>query len=86
MFTFCVSADGTHFCLQVVLHPGPRLALSLPIDAPTSSLRQEYGALECAVEAVDSVTEAVQHINSHGSSHTDAIVTEDCERNTNSDL
>lgn len=69
-----VSSDH---CIQVVLHPGPRLASSLPIDSPASSLRQEYGALECAVEIVDSLMEAVQHINSHGSSHTDAIVTED---------
>ena len=32
-----------------------------------------------AVKTVGSVAEAVEHINSHGSHHTDAIVTEDPE-------
>eukprot|EP00441_Pelagodinium_beii_P044324 CAMPEP_0197629628 /NCGR_PEP_ID=MMETSP1338-20131121/7401_1 /TAXON_ID=43686 ORGANISM="Pelagodinium beii, Strain RCC1491" /NCGR_SAMPLE_ID=MMETSP1338 /ASSEMBLY_ACC=CAM_ASM_000754 /LENGTH=453 /DNA_ID=CAMNT_0043200699 /DNA_START=51 /DNA_END=1409 /DNA_ORIENTATION=+ len=32
-----------------------------------------------AVKAVDSVNEAIEHINSHGSGHTDGVVTEDAK-------
>lgn len=61
----------------VVLHPGPRLASLLPIQSgDVSSLRKEYGGLECSVELVNGVEEAVEVINTHGSSHTDTIVTE----------
>lgn len=41
----------------------------------TASMRTEYGALECAVEIVDDVDDAIQHINAYGSSNTDAIIT-----------
>lgn len=36
----------------------------------------EYLAKECNVKAVDSLDEAIAHINTHGSHHTDAIITE----------
>ena len=36
----------------------------------------EFLDLEIAVKVVGDVEEAIQHINSHGSKHTDAIVTE----------
>jgi glutamate-5-semialdehyde dehydrogenase len=39
----------------------------------------EYLALELAVAVVDSVTQAIQHINAHGSGHSEAIVTRDTE-------
>ena len=39
----------------------------------------EYSGLECAVEVVDDVTEAMTHIHKYGSSHTDVIITEDRE-------
>jgi len=42
-----------------------------------SSLRVEYGCLACTVELVDSLQEAITHINTYGSSHTDCIITED---------
>ena len=42
-----------------------------------SDFHMEYLALECAVKVVDSVQEAVEHIQSHGSHHTDAILTQD---------
>ena len=63
--------------MQVLLHPGPALSAVLPAHSHTSSLRVEYGGLECSIEIVDSLEEAVEHINSHGSSHTDCIITED---------
>ena len=64
----------------VTLHPGPRLASLLPIQSGSvSSLHVEYGGLECSVEVVGSVQEAVDVVNTHGSSHTDAIVTENGE-------
>lgn len=62
---------------QVVLHPGPRLAAQMPLHSEVSSLRVEYGGLQCSVELVDSVQEAITLINSQGSAHTDCIITED---------
>lgn len=40
----------------------------------------EYGDLIVSVHVVDSLEEAVSFINSHGSHHTDAIVTSDMSR------
>lgn len=37
----------------------------------------EYGDLICSVKLVDGVEEAITHINTYGSHHTDAILTED---------
>jgi glutamate-5-semialdehyde dehydrogenase len=39
----------------------------------------EYLALELAVGVVDSVSEAIEHINAHGSGHSEAIVTRDTD-------
>ena len=62
--------------MGVVLHPGPKLTQLLPFDLiPVKSLKQEYSGLECTVEVVESMEEAIAHIHEHGSSHTDAIVT-----------
>lgn len=62
---------------NVVLHPGPRLATHLPVHSGiVSNMRSEYSGLECSIEVVDSVGGAIEHINSHGSSHTEAIITE----------
>ncbi|XP_014674099.1 PREDICTED: delta-1-pyrroline-5-carboxylate synthase-like [Priapulus caudatus] len=65
---------------NVIIHAGPRLARMLKFGpSPARSLRLEYGALECAVEVVGSVDEAIDHVNTYGSSHTETIVTEDEE-------
>ncbi|XP_077866066.1 delta-1-pyrroline-5-carboxylate synthase [Saccoglossus kowalevskii] len=65
---------------HVKFHPGPRLAKSLKFGpSEAQSMHVEYSGLECAVEVVDDVDEAIHHINKHGSSHTDSIVTEDQE-------
>ncbi|ESS03471.1 MAG: hypothetical protein A07HR67_01869, partial [uncultured archaeon A07HR67] len=37
----------------------------------------EYGDLELSIKIVDDVFEAVDHVNRHGSKHTESILTED---------
>ncbi|QSG06301.1 glutamate-5-semialdehyde dehydrogenase [Halapricum desulfuricans] len=39
----------------------------------------EYGDLELSIKVVEDVYEAVEHVNTHGSKHTESIVTEDSE-------
>uniref|UniRef100_A0AAX7SFS2 Delta-1-pyrroline-5-carboxylate synthase n=1 Tax=Astatotilapia calliptera TaxID=8154 RepID=A0AAX7SFS2_ASTCA len=65
---------------QVKIHAGPRFASYLTFSpSEVKSLRTEYGDLECCIEVVDSMQEAVDHIHKYGSSHTDVIVTENEE-------
>jgi glutamate-5-semialdehyde dehydrogenase len=53
-------------------------AAGVPIDAASDEdWDTEYLALELAVGVVDSVGEAIEHINRHGSGHSEAIVTHD---------
>jgi len=63
----------------VVLHGDERARRAAPgvaIDAVTDEdWDTEYLALEMAVAVVDSLTEAIEHINAHGSGHSEAIVT-----------
>lgn len=62
----------------MTFHPGPKLATVLPYPRTSvSSLHKEYSDLECTVEVVNNVQEAIDLINTYGSAHTDAIVTED---------
>ncbi|XP_050395440.1 delta-1-pyrroline-5-carboxylate synthase isoform X1 [Patella vulgata] len=62
---------------NVTIHLGPRIAEAIKFGPPEeTNMKKEYGALECAVEIVDGVDDAINHINQYGSSHTDTIVTE----------
>ena len=59
------------------VYSGPRLSMMIPFPPPpATSLRVEYGDLQCSIEVVDDVTDAIDHINKFSSSHTDSIVTE----------
>ncbi|XP_008549412.1 delta-1-pyrroline-5-carboxylate synthase [Microplitis demolitor] len=61
----------------VKINAGPRLRELLTFSPPAAkSMRTEYGALECTIEVVPSINEAINHIHKHGSAHTDVIVTE----------
>lgn len=61
----------------VKIHAGPRLASQLTFGPPPArSMKHEYGALECCIEIVKDMDEAIDHIHKFGSSHTDVIVTE----------
>ncbi|XP_047206661.1 delta-1-pyrroline-5-carboxylate synthase-like isoform X2 [Girardinichthys multiradiatus] len=65
---------------QVKIHAGPRFASYLTFSpSEVKSLRTEYGDLECCIEVVDSMQDAIDHIHKYGSSHTDVIVTENEE-------
>ncbi|XP_053496102.1 delta-1-pyrroline-5-carboxylate synthase isoform X2 [Ictalurus furcatus] len=65
---------------QVKIHAGPKFASYLTFSpSEVKSLRTEYGDLECCIEVVDSMHEAVDHIHKYGSSHTDVIITENEE-------
>jgi glutamate-5-semialdehyde dehydrogenase len=63
----------------VTLHGDARAraaAAGITIDAATDAdWDTEYLALELAVAVVDSVQDAIDHINAHGSGHSEAIVT-----------
>ncbi|XP_066913761.1 delta-1-pyrroline-5-carboxylate synthase-like [Clytia hemisphaerica] len=62
---------------NVKAHAGPRLSRELPFGpVPAHSLRKEYSDMECAIELVENVDDAIKHIENHGSSHTDSIITE----------
>ena len=66
-----------YFIVQVIVHAGPNLVKTLPLaPAPAKSMKKEYSGLECAVEVVRNVQEAIDHIHQFGSSHTDVIVTD----------
>ncbi|KAL7990713.1 hypothetical protein Chor_014143, partial [Crotalus horridus] len=63
--------------LRVKVHAGPKFASYLTFSpSEVKSLRTEYGDLECCIEVVDSVQDAIEHIHKYGSSHTDVIITE----------
>ncbi|CAF0943842.1 unnamed protein product [Rotaria sp. Silwood1] len=62
---------------KVKVYSGPRLSALLPFPPPPAdSLRVEYGDLQCCMEVVDDVNDAIEHINKYSSNHTDSIVTE----------
>jgi glutamate-5-semialdehyde dehydrogenase len=67
----------------VTLHGDHRAigaAADTPIDVATDEdWDTEYLALEMTVGVVDSTAEAIEHINAHGSGHSEAILTHDTE-------
>lgn len=61
----------------MTIYAGPKIRNVLTFSPPPAkSLRTEYSDLECTIEVVDDVNEAINHINTYGSSHTDSIVSE----------
>ncbi|OWM87463.1 delta-1-pyrroline-5-carboxylate synthase-like [Punica granatum] len=62
----------------VMLYSGPKVGSIMEIPQ-AGSFHCEYNAMACTVEIVDDVRDAIDHINKHGSSHTDCIIAEDEE-------
>ncbi|EGI69634.1 Delta-1-pyrroline-5-carboxylate synthetase [Acromyrmex echinatior] len=61
----------------VKINSGPKLRELLTFGPPAAkSMRIEYGALECTIEVVSDVDDAISHIHKYGSNHTDVIITE----------
>ncbi|XP_057523736.1 delta-1-pyrroline-5-carboxylate synthase-like isoform X2 [Amaranthus tricolor] len=62
----------------VDLFGGPRVSALQELDIPgTQTFHKEYSSPACTVEIVDDVQAAIEHINQHGSAHTDCVVAED---------
>jgi glutamate-5-semialdehyde dehydrogenase len=65
---------------QVELRGDARTQQIVPVSAATEAdWETEYSDLILAIKVVDSLTEAIQHINQYGSRHTEAIVTENAQ-------
>ncbi|CAG9818049.1 unnamed protein product [Phaedon cochleariae] len=64
----------------VTINAGPALNRLLTFGPPPAkTMKLEYGSLECCIEIVKNVDEAINHIHAFGSGHTDVIVTENRE-------
>jgi glutamate-5-semialdehyde dehydrogenase len=67
----------------VALHGDERARAAVGAGAMMPATEEDWGteylALELAVGVVDSVSDAIEHINAHGSGHSEAIVTRDTE-------
>lgn len=63
----------------IKIHADRQACLICPafVEATDKDFDTEYLGLEAALSIVDSIQEAIEHINSHGSHHTDAIMAED---------
>lgn len=61
----------------VNIFAGPKLNKRLTFGPPAAkSLKHEYGSLDCCIEIVESMEDAIHHIHTYGSSHTEVIVSE----------
>lgn len=58
----------------VTLHGGERAAAALSLPAAPSA-RHEYSSLDCTLELVSGLDQAIDHIHAHGSGHTESIIT-----------
>ncbi|KAK7070734.1 hypothetical protein SK128_004088 [Halocaridina rubra] len=62
---------------NVKIQAGPRLNKMLTFGPPLAqTFKVEFSDLECIIEVVKSMEDAIDHIHRFGSSHTDVIVTE----------
>jgi glutamate-5-semialdehyde dehydrogenase len=65
----------------VELRGDERVREVVDVDAATDAdWSTEYGDLTLAIKVVDSLSAAIDHVNTYGSKHTDSIVTEAAER------
>ncbi|XP_068234526.1 delta-1-pyrroline-5-carboxylate synthase isoform X2 [Palaemon carinicauda] len=65
---------------NVKIQAGSRLAKMLTFGPPLAdTFKVEFSDLECIIELVSNMEEAIDHIHRYGSSHTDVIVTENEE-------
>ena len=81
--TFLPQAGRTLVARGVELRAEPRALAALSragvpaLAATEADFRTEFLDLKLAVKIVDDCNEAIEHIETHGSHHTDSIVTED---------
>lgn len=61
----------------VTLYGDASLSELAPIEGPVENWHTEYGEKKLSVKYVQDVYEAITHINTYGSHHTDSIVTTD---------
>ncbi|KAK9874938.1 hypothetical protein WA026_005755 [Henosepilachna vigintioctopunctata] len=64
----------------VQIYSGPKLNEILTFGPPAAkSMKHEYGSLECCIEIVKDMNEAIDHIHTFGSGHTEVIITENMD-------
>nr|AGT02537.1 glutamate-5-semialdehyde dehydrogenase [Herpetomonas muscarum] len=69
---------GVRFLVGPALQARPEAAAILPASTEAAAtLHMEYGDNQMTVEVVPDFAHAIRHINTHGSHHTDCIVTGD---------
>jgi glutamate-5-semialdehyde dehydrogenase len=80
----CNAAESLLVDAKIADHAVPRLVSALQHAGVTvhtqpteADLRQEYLSLDIAVQVVDGLDAAIDHINEYGTGHTEAIVTTD---------
>ena len=72
---------GTYREHDVTLRGCERTREVVDVAAATeANWSSEYGDLELDIRVVDSLVDAVDHVNTHGSKHTESVITEDADR------